>query len=500
MGRARYSHVGRRSAVGRVTPGVEAAGNHSIRRLFGASLLQIMVRILAMFSGMVAASLVARQLGPADFGAFSTALALVLVAWALQDSGTTNTAVREFAADPSQRPAVLMALFSARLFAAVLLTAIVVPLGYLLFPADTWMRLVPMLAGLGLYALQVHIHTASAALRPGIATSATSAQAAGWLVAAGLLSTSSFGLLAAGLGYMLSVAAGALTARILSIRAGLPAPGIDLRSGLALYRRSLALGVAGLFSVLYYRADMLLVFALAGATPAAYYAAAYRVFDALHVLPITLMGLLLPILSRAAEVGDSGRAQRILDLGLRLMLGASIGAATLIVSGSDVIVTTIFGDPYAAAGRLLRLLALAFVPLTTAWVLTSALIAMGQGSKYVWITPPVAIVSLSANVVLVPRYGAQAAAVNTLLTETCVAIAVAFLLARYTSLSLPRGVFVSAAVMAAISTGLAVGLQQLPAVAQLVALSLLIPGALHVSGLVQPQHVRLLMSDAPARR
>src|SRR5581483_4097715 len=66
-----------------------------------------------------------------------------------------------------------------------------------------------------------------------------------------------------------------------------------------LLRLAWPIGVAGMFVTAYYRIDAILLFHYRGATETAYYSAAYRILDVLQMFPVTVAGVLLPLLASA---------------------------------------------------------------------------------------------------------------------------------------------------------------------------------------------------------
>ena len=214
----------------------------------------------------------------------------------------------------------------------------------------------------------------------------------------------------------------------------------------------------GIFVTAYYRIDAVLLFDLRGATAAAYYSAGYRIIDVLQILPVTVSGVLLPLLAQGSGPGtpdDRPRVRRLFELASITLLSVAIPVALFGAILAPGITTLLYGASYHRTIFLLQVLLPAFIPICLGYVLTSQLIVHGLLRPYIVITSVGAVVNVAANAIAIPRYGAPAAAWATLGTELLVMGSIATLVHRRLGLTLP-GARILRCVAAAATAGCAV--------------------------------------------
>ena len=179
------------------------------------------------------------------------------------------------------------------------------------------------------------------------------------------------------------------------------------------WRRSRIMGLAWLGNLAFNSIDTLMLGLMSSPQQVGLYSAAYRVLN--QVLMAYYLGLqgLYPELSR------QNVAQRIRMLRpkiLLLLLGAGAAIAAVLVMARQPLLTLLFGHQFLAACPLLLLLAWA-IPLDflTSY-LSNAYIAWGMENSILLCTAIAAVSNILLNLLWIPRYGAAAAAVNTLLS------------------------------------------------------------------------------------
>jgi O-antigen/teichoic acid export membrane protein len=173
-------------------------------------------------------------------------------------------------------------------------------------------------------------------------------------------------------------------------------------------RRAAPLGGAGVVGTVYSRLDTWLVALIKGDAAVARYGAAYRCFDAL-LLPATAVASLSIPHTAGLELRElRGRLSRLALLATAL----TVPIALLALVFASPVLTTLFGDDFAAAAPALRVLAVAAVPSA---VVLSLLPPIALRSARAVIALGVALVAnLTANLIVIPAYGGLGAAWTTL--------------------------------------------------------------------------------------
>lgn len=189
-------------------------------------------------------------------------------------------------------------------------------------------------------------------------------------------------------------------------------------------------GVAGLFTSIYYRVDMVMVEAFLGEVATGQYGAAYRVLEALQMLPALIaLAAVYPRLARLHHDGEVARFRRLMKLSLAGLVGASLLVTVVIYLFAAQVIHILDPDPsYGPAAGALRILVWSFPLLAANFLLYSALISMDQQRFASLALGSAVVMNVGLNVFLIPAIGIDGAAVATVIPE---AILCGIYLGRY---------------------------------------------------------------------
>ncbi len=431
----------------------------SRRRLTLATGLQIGGRVVGVFLGVLVAASLARSLTRPQFGELSLGLTILALVGSLADLGTGQIAVREMARRPEARANIAGAVCVVQLTMGVALAIVGLAVAFALMHG-TQARLMAafMMVSMPLGAVTALTIAAQARLRPELAIIPTLVQSTLWLAVVLTLGATRGALSLYGAGWF------AVTAVQAAVTLGMVAhvTEVSFAGSRRLIGRLLALawpiGLAGMFVTAYYRIDAVLLFHYRGATQAAYYSAAYRVLDVIQIFPVTVGGVLLPLLASAEREGAGrDRIRQLFALASAGLLAVALPVALCGAILAPGIVRLVYGPRYHPAVYLLQVLLPAFIPICLGYVLTSQLILHDLLRPYIAITFVGAVLNIVANAVAIPRYGAPAAAWATLGTELAVVTGLGWLVRGRLGFSLPAGRALRLLVAAAV-TGFAVWL------------------------------------------
>ena len=186
----------------------------------------------------------------------------------------------------------------------------------------------------------------------------------------------------------------------------------------------------------YARIDQLFVFAIAGSTAAGLYGAEYRIVEQAHLIPVSVMTTLMPILAAAWTVNRE-RALRITWLAAEYLTVASLGGLAVSLVVARPLTVLLYGEDFAAAAPALPVLAGAFVFICFGYLTGNLVLIAGLQRRLVAIGLIGLVVNVIGNVVLIPAWGFMGAAWMTLATEAVVVIVTAAMLHRRLGLTLP---------------------------------------------------------------
>jgi O-antigen/teichoic acid export membrane protein len=181
---------------------------------------------------------------------------------------------------------------------------------------------------------------------------------------------------------------------------------------------------------LYWRIDSVMIERLLpdGATGAGNYAQAFRLFDAIAMIPVMFGGLLLPIMTRGLASGAS--ISPLAAMATRLLLAPlGIGAVTLATFPREILYL-LYSSPAESAVDAFRLLMITLVPVGATYIYSTVLTAAGKLKMLGAITVSGMIINIALNRILIPYVGPAGAAVTALATQALVAAGCMIAVAR----------------------------------------------------------------------
>jgi O-antigen/teichoic acid export membrane protein len=178
-------------------------------------------------------------------------------------------------------------------------------------------------------------------------------------------------------------------------------------------------GLAGLFTVIYYRIDMVMVEALLGEAPTGQYGAAFRILEALFMLPaLVALAAVYPRLARLYHEEAYAKFAALLKNSFLGLVGVGLVITTAIFMTAGPIIEILDPDPaYGPAAEALRILVWTFPFLCANFLLYSALLSMDQ-QRFASVALAVAVaMNVTLNAFMIPMYGINGAAVASVIPE-----------------------------------------------------------------------------------
>lgn len=176
-------------------------------------------------------------------------------------------------------------------------------------------------------------------------------------------------------------------------------------------------GLAGVFHLIYFQSDIILVKYITGDEAAGYYNVAFTVMVGVLLLPgIVYQKFLLPKMHRWAH-HDRELFYKVYSQGNIVMLALGIIAMVLIWLFAPLIITIMFGASYSESIKLLMVLALSAPIFFVASSVGAILVTQEHMRTKVKLMGIVALINIGLNLVLIPFYGAVGAAVATVVSN-----------------------------------------------------------------------------------
>ena len=393
-------------------------------RVIRGGVIRLGTYVAGIGIGIVSAALMTRHLGVEDFGRYVVVTSLIAIVAGLGEAGVPNVAAREFATrERGDRDRLIANVLGIRLAVAAL--GVAVAIGFAgLAGYDRTMIAGTVLAGVGLVIATVQ---QTYAIPIGVSLRF------GWLGTLDLLRQATF---VAVVIVLVLVGAGLLPFLAATIPASLVllAVSVPLVRGLAplmpRFERSEWLGILRLVGIYaaaaavgtIYVSAVIVTTSLVG-TPedSGYLGAAFRVFTVLAGIPMLLVSTAFPVLARAAHTNLERLQyafQRLIDIALIVGTWMALGT----VFGAEIAIKLVAGADFEPAVRVLQIQGVALV--TSFLAITGGLALVSVRRHYALLVGN--LVGLAAAVVLtaalVPEYGAEGAAVATLVAETGIVV------------------------------------------------------------------------------
>lgn len=184
------------------------------------------------------------------------------------------------------------------------------------------------------------------------------------------------------------------------------------------------------------------------------YVGSLNLAKALLVIPTVQAGVLFSSVAWASASGDRRRAVRHIQEATRFALVAAAAAGVILAANGSEVLSVLFSSAYAPGGRFLPLHVLGFALFAVLDVYANALMAVGRQRLVAAVLTGAVPVAWIGNVVLIPWIGPSGAAVSLVLAVS-VALIVTGSLARLHFGSLSRGSTVARVLAASVVVWLA---------------------------------------------
>lgn len=395
------------------------------------------------FAGIVLAT---RALGVENWGLFTACISAGLIVITFVNLGLNPYVTREVAAGRRSLPNMFRAAGRYRAVASLAYLLVVPPVLHLTVPDATW----PVVTGIALYLIvdswakyffaqlrgaeNTHYEVVGLVSEKAVVL-ATAALALFWARPDRALSLVTDGfVLAASLKLAVAAIGGRriLKVPIVPLR-GLARGmmrGTTWRRESAYLRDSAPFLFIAIFTSIYFRIDSYMLASMVGNALAGQYGAAYKLLEGLMFAPGAVMAVYSPMLVKTLRGTAGGRGR---DDRSPVVIGRIAALQTTIVSllGLGLVlehqwlVVHLYGSSFMPASRILLWLAPAFLAMGLNFLLGGILTADYRQNALLKITAVGAVANVALNLYAIPRYGALGAAIDTVLTEGGIGLAMA---------------------------------------------------------------------------
>lgn len=375
----------------------------------------------------------ARQLGPDDFGDFVFALSLSTVFILASGFGTEELVSREVARDRERVHSYLANVVAIKaLSSIVLLLAVFLTVNLIGQSPDA--RLATYIVGVGVVVenlgrtwhsvFTAYERLAMISISLVVQRTLTAAVGIGLLLSGSGLITVSI-VFSAGAVLGLLVATQVLRRFVVAVRWRL-----DRSMWLPLVKAGVPIGLATLVFTVLMRVDAVLLGALAGGEgndQVGFYGAAFRLVEATLFISWAFSASVLPWLSRR---DDRGAIARGYELGVKVITAVLMPIGLGFVLLAPQLIALLYGGGYEDAVLPLRMLGVMTLLYGINSLTATVLISRDRPLEFARVLAFVVVENVALNVILIPRYGADAAAFNAALSALILAVSSLVMIAR----------------------------------------------------------------------
>lgn len=425
-----------------LTPLADEAESADLNRVMRNSLAPIALNLFNRGIDFVFAFVMLRVLGPEGMGAYSYAVVVFIWFDILTNFGLNLYLTRAVARDRSRARALFIGTSRFRL----LLAALGVPLllGFLSVrqsaispPLDTatiialgllYIGLIPNSLSTGLTALYYGFERAE--MPAAVATAASINKAVFGLIAllggAGIVGLAGVSILT----NLLTLALLLWFGRDMLRRAdGREMTSTDAAATVReMARESWPLMINHLLATIFFQIDVIIIEAIHGARMVGQYSVAYKWLSALNVIPAFFTQAMLPVMSRQAH-GQRDALRRNTILSLKLLFSLTLPIAIIFTFAAEFLVGILGGAAYLPDSAIATQLMIWSIPI--GWMnslIQYVLVALDLQRRITLAFIAAVTFNVVTNMLFVPAYGYQAAAITTILSEMVLLIPFALLL------------------------------------------------------------------------
>lgn len=376
-------------------------------------------RILRMGVGLFVGVWVARYLGVEQFGFFNYATAFVALFSTLSNLGLDAIVVRSIVREPEKRFQILGTAFWLKLFGGIAALVLAVSSIIVVRHDDQLtISLVAILSSVGIFQafdtidlwFQSQVQSKYTVIAKNTAFVITA------LVKVALISFHA-PLIAFAWAALGEVSLGAI-GLILSYRVRGYSPWLwpwSLPLAKALFKESWPLILAGMSVMIYMKVDQIMLGEMVDNKAVGVYSAAARISEIWYIIPPTIVSSFAPSIYEAKEISESLYYRRIEQLAQILSL-VSVFIAIPMSLLSKIIITTLFGNEYAAASPILaiHIWACLFTFLgasASSWYISEGLTILALRRTLMAL-----VINVLLNLFLIPAYAGVGAAIATVIS------------------------------------------------------------------------------------
>jgi O-antigen/teichoic acid export membrane protein len=214
-------------------------------------------------------------------------------------------------------------------------------------------------------------------------------------------------------GYFFFVSSLILRTRIVRIKVKL-----DLAFCKRLITNSLPFFIISIFNIIYFKIDTIMISLIRSFSEVGFYNTAFNIVNATLFIPAVFIAVIYPVFSK--HYGKQDLFITIYKRSTSQLLFISLILTLFLTMFSKPIVLLAFGEKFAVSWKPLFILSFSIPFIFVNKMNAAALISVNQEKGLVYTLMSGALINITLNAVVIPRYGFVGAAVTTIITEIAI--------------------------------------------------------------------------------
>lgn len=204
-----------------------------------------------------------------------------------------------------------------------------------------------------------------------------------------------------------------------------------LNKAIKLFKSTIVLFSINIFTMIYFKIDVLMINQYMGEYAVGVYSAAYRLMENFQIIPSAIITALFPALTRAVQGNEHDlKLKYFINVFLFLWnIGLVVVSTGWLYSKQAILI--VFGENYNESIWPFKYLLIALLIMYLNYIMTHVVIAEYNEKKYSIFVLICALINISLNAVLIPVFGVTGAIIATIFTEITLFILIALTIKEY---------------------------------------------------------------------
>lgn len=193
----------------------------------------------------------------------------------------------------------------------------------------------------------------------------------------------------------------------------------------SIFINSLPVTITYIFLMIYLKIDQIILKIMTGETVLGFYSAAVKISEIWYFIPALICTSLFPAIINAKKTDKKTYLKRLKNL-YYLMFFLALAISIPIYFSSGLIIKILFGTAYLPAIGILKIYIWSSIPLFLITATTQYLISENYTKIYLYISIIGAVSNIILNIILIKLYGANGAAIATLISYSLILLSMLF--------------------------------------------------------------------------